>query len=757
MLVSVVIPFRDLSNDLIIACIESVARQTIPSTDFELVLVAHGGDSSQLEFLSDFIDNNFSTLRWVLVRNGDLAGTLNSSRRLGAESSGGEFVYFLDGDDMITSDCLEQLTKAAYAGQEAADLVFGAKYRLSFEGVGLVTLSHRARKFDGSILDFPNQLLQSVSMCNVLIRRECLSGVFDIEEAFHEDACEYPRLLQNASVVRSIGIPTYFYREREGSITQSEMSQGHVSGILNAHDEFQAFVEATSEEKWAKSAANFLERLSRIFLTRSLRLGGINKELVHSWAEGVKSKGFWANRLDVADLADQILLQEDEADIESLIKANGIVPLASRQPESSFIPWTESSRLGDILHGKIAILCFADYHVEQARELSKGREEIICVDLSEALANGTRKYLGDFERIILDKSDIPLGRYDLSTAKIVITFNDTSPVIREALEYRIMRGFPLVGFVEGVIDFNRILDSRNNFPKWKKSGIPYRKNKKLFANYKFLKNQVPGTEIVFIGDSLDISLAKIRRREPKRFASIEKPVLVNLNFTYGVEEHRAVDFLRITSQACEAVGADMIISRHPMDRTDLGELGALVSEETFSQLFEKCDVMISRFSGLVPKGLLRGLEVIYVKAEEDNLGQLLPLADHLHVAENLTEIESVLRKISLGYRKNKTDFLDVPNELIDYDEKLLPRERFLMALDDLKAEKSEELIRHLNFYLGFPKPKSKRSRALATKQLTYLDLVYESISRRPVLLRIARLLKPLVGGTVDRIRHRATH
>jgi glycosyltransferase involved in cell wall biosynthesis len=756
LLVSVVIPFRDLSNNLISACLESVSRQTISHEHFEVVLVAHGADRSQIEFVDGLISANWSTLQWKIVENKDPTGTLNSSRKIGVDASAGEFIFLLDGDDMITSDCLEQLTRLALAGEKIADLTFGAKYRLSEDCVGLFTLEHRIKRYEGEVHNLPHELLRSVSMCNILIRRECLSEVFDIEETFHEDACEYPRLLRNASFVKSLGIPTYYYRERLGSITKSDMSNRHLTGILNAHEEFIALLAVYSDKDWVSEASRFLEILSKTFLSRCAGSEILDQKIYESWAAGIRSKRFWEDKLSTYRLAEEIQGIDGRSEILSLLTSNGIKSNGAPSVRTVGAKHTESSRLGDILHGKVALLCFADYHVEQAAEISRGRTDIITIDFSGVLANGARKFSGDFARIILEPKDLPLGRFDLSTASLIVTFNDTNPFIREALEYRLMRGFGIIGYVEGVIDFHRILDSDKNYPRWKKSGIPYRKNDKLFTNYRFLESQAPGREMIYIGDNSDIALAKKRITDPKNFSPKNSRVMLNLNFTYGVEEEKALDFLASTAIACRENRVDFVISRHPMDRTAIGEFNSLVSQLAFNELFENCNILVTRFSGLVPKALVRGLEVIYVKAEEDYSNRLIPLQDHLHVIEGLAQLDATIMAILDGRQKNKSDFLLEPNVLLECSDGATPRERFSLAIDQAMQITNSQLTIHQNAYLSFPRAQHPVSRKIASKQLAFLDIFYESISKSPKLLKAFRALKPAIGPIVDRIRARST-
>lgn len=113
-LVSIVIPVYKVEK-YIRACIESVLVQTFPA--FEVILVDDGSPDD-----SGKICDEFSALdARVRVFHKDNGG-VTSARKLGVERSRGEWIMFLDADDILASDALETLLRFA---DSETDLVEG--------------------------------------------------------------------------------------------------------------------------------------------------------------------------------------------------------------------------------------------------------------------------------------------------------------------------------------------------------------------------------------------------------------------------------------------------------------------------------------------------------------------------------------------------------------------------------------------------------------------------------------------------------
>jgi glycosyltransferase involved in cell wall biosynthesis len=109
-LISVIIPAYN-AQETIKRTIKSALNQTF--SDFELIIVNDGSQDSTLEIVSSIFDPRLKVFSYP--NSGAAVG-----RNRGFSHSVGEFIAFLDADDLWTSDKLEAQLKALQANPEAA-------------------------------------------------------------------------------------------------------------------------------------------------------------------------------------------------------------------------------------------------------------------------------------------------------------------------------------------------------------------------------------------------------------------------------------------------------------------------------------------------------------------------------------------------------------------------------------------------------------------------------------------------------------
>src|SRR5919202_2122484 len=109
-LISVVIPVYN-GEKTIKETIESVLNQTF--SDFELIVINDGSQDSTLEIVSGIQDPRLKVFSFTN------AG-LSASRNRGVSQATGEYISFLDADDLWTPDKLESQLKALQANPQAA-------------------------------------------------------------------------------------------------------------------------------------------------------------------------------------------------------------------------------------------------------------------------------------------------------------------------------------------------------------------------------------------------------------------------------------------------------------------------------------------------------------------------------------------------------------------------------------------------------------------------------------------------------------
>ncbi len=119
-LVSVIIPFFN-REDFLGEAVESVLAQTYEN--WELILVDDGSRDKSYEIAEEFTKKYSGKISLLTHENNENKGA-SASRNLGIKNAGGEFITFLDSDDIYFPDTLEREVKA-FAENADADAVCG--------------------------------------------------------------------------------------------------------------------------------------------------------------------------------------------------------------------------------------------------------------------------------------------------------------------------------------------------------------------------------------------------------------------------------------------------------------------------------------------------------------------------------------------------------------------------------------------------------------------------------------------------------
>lgn len=216
MKLSIIIPVYNVEQYLQ-NCVQSVLTQTYQ--DLQVILVNDGStDSSGI--LCDQLAQQDSRIQVVHKVNGGLS----DARNAGLKVATGDYVAFLDSDDVyLQADGLAQLMAVAQAEQPDV---------LLFQAVDIYPHRQSARKaYDTDYLathtsiEVFHQLVRTqsfnMSACFQLIRRDLLEQhqIYFEKGLLSEDVDWSLRLWRSVNKVRAINLPLYGYQHRDGSIS----------------------------------------------------------------------------------------------------------------------------------------------------------------------------------------------------------------------------------------------------------------------------------------------------------------------------------------------------------------------------------------------------------------------------------------------------------------------------------------------------------------------------------------------------------
>ena len=241
--ISVVVAFFNNEDDLG-DCLDSIAAQTYPDLEVIMVDDASADRSAEIARAKAAADPRFTLLQ---PEHGGPGG----ARNRGVERARGEYLAFVDGDDVLPANAYELLLHTLE--RSGSDFVSGAVYRVGPKGItpsALHSLALKGRQTGTHVTRTP-RLLYDVSVWNKLFRR----SFWDQHQLSYPEGVVWEdlRLMTKAHVLaRAVDvIPdiVYYWRERaQGrlSITQSRTSVANLRDRMTAMNDIDQFIAAHS-------------------------------------------------------------------------------------------------------------------------------------------------------------------------------------------------------------------------------------------------------------------------------------------------------------------------------------------------------------------------------------------------------------------------------------------------------------------------------------------------------------------------------
>ena len=104
--VSVIIPSYKPAS-YIYECLDSLKKQTLESNLYEVIIVLNGCDEPYYSKIISFIKTNLKNINVCLIQTND--GGVSNSRNIGLDNANGEYICFVDDDDVISESYLKEL------------------------------------------------------------------------------------------------------------------------------------------------------------------------------------------------------------------------------------------------------------------------------------------------------------------------------------------------------------------------------------------------------------------------------------------------------------------------------------------------------------------------------------------------------------------------------------------------------------------------------------------------------------------------
>jgi glycosyltransferase involved in cell wall biosynthesis len=208
---SLIIPVYNVEK-YVAKCIESCINQNLSPDDYEIIIINDGSTDKSLEIVNAVVEKQDNVIVFSQRNSG-----LSLARNKGLELAQGEYIWFIDSDDWIETNCLNSIIE-------------------KLNEIDVLAMGY-IDAYDDTTKN--NKVLPSTILCNTgidLLKSSYIvpaqfyiysknflreNNLFFESGIFHEDFEFTPRMLYVAKNIMVYDYQVYFFYKRPGSITTS--------------------------------------------------------------------------------------------------------------------------------------------------------------------------------------------------------------------------------------------------------------------------------------------------------------------------------------------------------------------------------------------------------------------------------------------------------------------------------------------------------------------------------------------------------
>lgn len=236
-IISVIIPIYNVEK-YIVECLESLLEQSCPS--IEIIFIDDCGQDSSSAIVEEFLANHLGFNGRIIhhEKNKGLSGARNT----GLRDAKGDYVLFLDSDDLLTTGALNSMIESI--GDNEPDIVV-----FDYRVFGNRELNSDLHLLDGfyqgdEIMKSYSEGKWYVMAWNKLCKRDFLfdNSLYFEEGLIHEDQIWSFKVAIKARTMQICNRVTYLYRVRDSSIMTGTGISKDAHSYVKVYDAIQSFL-----------------------------------------------------------------------------------------------------------------------------------------------------------------------------------------------------------------------------------------------------------------------------------------------------------------------------------------------------------------------------------------------------------------------------------------------------------------------------------------------------------------------------------
>ena len=251
MFFSIIIPVFNCEKYLC-DCLDSCVKQDLPNNEYEILCINDGSTDTSINILNDYA-NKYSQIKVFSQENRGVS----AARNIGLDNAKGEYIMFVDGDDLIRANCLRDLKKTLEE-KPCARLKMGA-YMGDSAGADIFKENPEDSKL--SKLTLFEVLWMSLLRRSIIeeYRLRFVEGI-----THHEDELFLTDYQNACSEVVEYPLNIYYYRRSSGTaidrtnpVTHNKMMNSFIKilGVCKERMNDSAYSKKLNYELWQKNIA----------------------------------------------------------------------------------------------------------------------------------------------------------------------------------------------------------------------------------------------------------------------------------------------------------------------------------------------------------------------------------------------------------------------------------------------------------------------------------------------------------------------
>ena len=259
---SIVVPVYN-TRDYLAACLDSVLYPELG--DYEVIVVNDGSTDDSGEIARNYAERYPDLFHLITTPNGGLG----AARNVGIEQAKGDYLLFLDSDDMLAENALREIMELTDGSFDIAVYDF-EQVNPAGTRIGIMPGCDKEGIF--TLAEYPEFLFQLPAACNKIVRRSLFmeSGIRFPGRVWFEDLRTMPKLYPLADTICYFPKLWYKYLLRPGSITNSSNTARNLE-ILDAAEDILSWYKRQGLDQLYEEQLCYLA-FYNAFLTSSVRV-----------------------------------------------------------------------------------------------------------------------------------------------------------------------------------------------------------------------------------------------------------------------------------------------------------------------------------------------------------------------------------------------------------------------------------------------------------------------------------------------------